>query len=317
MMRTAYPLLPFALPLPISSAARRIAQQFSQGQLTKERAEQVMLNTLAVCVVNDYLQMMEIPTDLQAGDIYNPVMRVCTNIADLVLPGVGRLECRPVRTDEQVCSIPPETWEERVGYVVVEVDESLQEAKLLGFVRHVATEELSLSQLQPPEALIEHLGQLRQPTVNLGQWFAGMFDAGWETLESLWNQPEFRPAYAFRSGETVEENPSKQQAVTRRAKLINLGIQIANQPVILLVEISPQANEQTNIRLQVHSAGNEIYLPQGVHLTILDESGAVFLEAQSRSADNYIQLQFRGELKERFSVKVALDEASVTQNFVI
>ncbi|MBW4671454.1 MAG: DUF1822 family protein [Cyanomargarita calcarea GSE-NOS-MK-12-04C] len=317
MMRTAYPLLPFALPLPISSAARRIAQQFSQGQLTKERAEQVMLNTLAVCVVNDYLQMMEIPTDLQAGDIYNPVMRVCTNIADLVLPGVGRLECRPVRSDEQVCSIPPETWEERVGYVVVEVDESLQEAKLLGFVRHASTEELSLSQLQPPEALIEHLGQLRQPTVNLGQWFAGMFDAGWETLESLWNQPEFRPAYAFRSGETVEENPSKQQAVTRRAKLINLGIQIANQPVILLVEISPQANEQTNIRLQVHSAGNEIYLPQGVHLTILDESGAVFLEAQSRSADNYIQLQFRGELKERFSVKVALDEASVTQNFVI
>ncbi len=314
MMRTAYPLLPFALPLPISSASRRIALSFSQGQLTKERAEQVMLNTLAVCVVNDYLQMMEIHTDLEASDIYNPVMRVCTNIADLVLPGVGRLECRPVRTHEQVCLIPPETWEERVGYVVVEVDESQQEAKLLGFVRHAATEELSLSQLQAPEALIEHLAQLRQPTVNLGQWFAGMFDAGWQTLESFWNQPEFRPAYAFRSGETVEENP---QQLTRRAKLINLGIQIANQAVILLVEISPQANEQTNIRLQVHSAGNEIYLPQGVQLTILDESGAVFLEAESRSADNYIQLQFRGELKERFSVKVALDEASVTQNFVI
>ena len=314
MMRTAYPLLPFALPLPISSAARRIALSFAQGQLTKERAEQVMLNTLAVCVVNDYLQMMEIPTDLEASDIYNPVMRVCTNTGDLVLPGVGRLECRPVRTDEQVCSIPPETWEERVGYIVVEVDESLQEAKLLGFVRHVATEELSLSQLQPPEGLIEHLGQLRQPTVNLGQWFGGMFDAGWQTLESLWNQPEFRPAYAFRSGETVEENPGQ---LTRGAKLINLGIQIANQPVILLVEISPQAKEQTNIRLQVHSAGNEIYLPQGVQLTILDESGAVFLEAESRSADNYIQLQFKGELKERFSVKVALDEVSVTQNFVI
>ena len=50
---------------------------------------------------------------------------------------------------------------------------------------------------------------------------------------------------------------------------------------------------------------------------MLDESGAIFLEAKARRADNYIQLQFSGSVGERFSVKVALGEVSMTENFVI
>lgn len=321
MTPTTYELDGFALTLPITQAACRTAQRFASEQPTPEKAEQVRLNTLCVWVVNDYLEMMDIPTNLTASDAWNPVIRLFADVADLELPGVGRLECRPVGLSEQMCYIPPETWQERVGYVVVQVDESLQEAKLLGFVRNFATEELPLSQLQPLEDLIEYLGQLRQTPrtlVNLSQWLAGVFDAGWQTVESLWNQPEFRSSYAFRGGDIVEQTDINQtQTLTRRAKLIDLGIQIANQPVILIVEIRPKADQQTGIRLQLYSAGNQIYLIPGVKLTVLDESGAVFLETQARSADNYLQLQFRGEPGERFSVKVALNDASVTENFVI
>ncbi|MEA5626049.1 DUF1822 family protein [Nostoc sp. UHCC 0251] len=322
MNNSTYQLDNFALTLPISQSARITAQQFATQQPNSEKAEQVRLNTLAVWVVNDYLEMMDIPTDLQASDSWNPIMRLCGDVADLELPSIGRLECRPVREHQGICSIPPETWEERVGYLVVQFDELLQEAKLLGFIPSVTTETLPLAQLQPLEAFIDHLGQLRQSSVSslvdLSQWFAGIFEAGWQTIESLWNVPELRPAYAFRSTETLDLNALNQpEPITKRAKLIDLGIQILNQPVILIVEISPEKDQQTSIHLQLHATGNQFYLPPGVHLTVLDSSGTVFLNAQSRRLDNYIQLQFRGEPTEQFSVRIALDNTSITEHFRI
>jgi Protein of unknown function (DUF1822) len=316
MTRATYELEDFSLTLPIAQIARQIAQQFAKGQPTTEKAEQVKLNTLSVLIVNDYLQMMGIPTNVSASDSWNPVVRLCADVADLEVRGIGRLECRPVRMDEHICYVPPETWEERAGYVFVQFDESLAEAKLLGFVRHVTTEELPLNQLQPPEALIEHLAQLQQ-LVKLSQWVTGIFETGWQTLESLWNQLELTQAYAFRGSESLEASISNETEFIRRAKLIDLGIQIANQPVMLIVELSPQTNEQTSIRLQLHPASNQVYLPAEVKLTVLDDTGAVFLEAQARSADNYIQLQLRGEPGEKFSVRVALNDTGVTEHFVI
>ncbi|MDZ8186611.1 MAG: DUF1822 family protein [Nostoc sp. ChiSLP02] len=322
MNNSTYQLEDFTLTLPISKTARRIAQQFASEQPSSQKAEQVRLNTLAVWVVNDYLEMMDIPTNLPASDSWNPVMRLCTDVADLEVPSIGRLECRPVRKHQHTCSIPPETWEERVGYLVVEFDESLEEAKLLGFVPSVATETLPLRQLQPLEAFIDHIAQLRESLltslVNLSQWFAGIFETGWQSVESLWNLPELRPAYAFRSPETAELNTlDRPESFTKRAKLIDLGIQILNQPVMLIVEISPEKNGQTSVLLQLHATGSQIYLPPGVHLTVLDSSGEVFLDAQSRRSDNYVQLQFRGEAKEEFSVRVALNGTSITEHFRI
>jgi hypothetical protein len=321
MTNTTNKLDDFAIILPISQTARTTAQQFASNQPNSRKAEQVRLNTLAVLVVNDYLQMMEVPTSLPASDSWNPIMQLCTDVADLEIPSVGRLECRPVQLHEQVCYIPPETWEERIGYVIVQVDETNSEAKLLGFIRKVSTETLALNQLQPIEALIDRLEQLKtspvDALVNLSQWLLGQCEAGWQTIEDLWNSLEARPAYAFRSSVSTPDAANQLQAVTRRAKLVDLGIQIANQPVILIVEIAPEVNGQTSVRLQLHSTGNQIYLPTGVELKVLDTTGAVFLEAQARSADNYLQLQFRGELEEQFSVQVSLDSMSITENFVI
>lgn len=312
----------FAITLPISQAARTTAQQFANQQPNSQKAEQVRLNTLAVSVVNDYLQMMEIPTNLTTSDSWNPIMQLCADVADLEISSVGRLECRPLKFHEQVCSIPPETWEERIGYVIVEVDETYTEAKLLGFTKKVATETLSLNQLQPIEALIDRLEQLQtspvDALVNLSQWFVGKFETGWQTVEALWNSLEAKPAYGFRSlVSTPDKISDQQEAVTRRAKLIDLGIKIVDQPVMLIVEIAPEANGQTSVRLQLHSTGNQIYLPPGVQLKVLDTTKALFLEAQARSADNYLQLQFRGETQEEFSVQVAFNDMSITENFVI
>jgi hypothetical protein len=104
-----------------------------------------------------------------------------------------------------------------------------------------------------------------------------------------------------------------------RAKLINLGMQFAELQVALLVELVPQddaSNPRTRIRLQVHPT-DQPYLPPNLRLLVLDESGATFLDTQSRSLDNVIQLQFFGKPRERFTVHVALGDACVVEKFEI
>jgi hypothetical protein len=210
----------FALPWPVVEDARRWAQQFAQQQLSPNKAEQVRLNTLAVWVVHQFLETMGIATHLQASDSWNPVAQMTADIADLELPNLGRLECRPVKPHAQSCIFPPEAWSDRIGYVVVEIDQAERQARLLGFTptlnrnapmpspdpfrfRFVAAEsspasdldipiaELPLTQLRSPEDLLTHLYMLKsQPhpvklRVNLGEWLQGVVAAGWETVESV------------------------------------------------------------------------------------------------------------------------------------
>ncbi len=319
----------FALPLPITQTARHTAHRFASLQPTPQKAEQVRLNTLAVCVVNDYLQMMGIPTDISVSDSWNPIVRMCADVADLEVTGVGRLECRPVRKHQQSCYIPPEVWSERIGYIVVEIDESSAEASLLGFSQTADIEELPLNQLQPAEDLIDRLNQPSQPLaavtaaavqtarVNLSQWLTDVFETGWQTIETLLSPTEPDLAFSFRSADsTLLIEPDQPDVSVGRAKLIDLGVHSAS-PVALVVQVIPESDQRRDIIVQVHPTSSQPYLPPLLQLAVLDESGLVFLEAQARSADNYIQLQFSGLPGEQFSVEVTLGETSIMEEFVV
>jgi hypothetical protein len=320
----------FALPLPITQVARTTAQSFAQQQPTPEKAEQVWLNTLAVCVVDDYLQMLAIQANRFASDSWNPVVRLGADVADLEITGIGRLECRPIKASEQICQIPPEVWEERIGYVVVQIDEAFQEATFLGFVESVQQETLRIDELRSPEALIDRLHAQSQPMitssatpeqlrVNLSQWLHNTVDAGWQTLESLFSTTEPDLAFSFRGANTLLLAPSLEKSENRviRAKLIDLRVQLVGYPIALVVELHAESNESRTIVLQVHPAGNQRYLPPSLKFNVLDETGLIFLEAEARSTDDYIQLEFSGFLGELFSAEITLGEARFLEDFVI
>jgi hypothetical protein len=315
-----------ALPLPITQAAHKIARQFSQQQPTQEKAQQVRWNTLAVCAVNDYLQMMGIPTNLTTSDSWNPFVRLLGNVADLEVIGLGRLECRAIKANEQTCYVPPEVWEDRIGYVVVRLDEMLGEANVLGFTKQAAIEHLHISQLQPLENLLSYLSQLSiaksvpsdTTLVKLSQWLHNVSEASWQTVESLFSSAGSGMALSFRRVEGFGNNDSDQmEDRLRRAKLIDLGMQLSGHSVALVVELRPESHQKTGILLQVHPTESQMYLPPLLQLIVLDESGEIFLEAKSRHVDNYIQLQFSGTAGEKFSVKVALGDVSFIENFAI
>jgi Protein of unknown function (DUF1822) len=299
--------LEFALPLPIPQSALSLADRFA-AQQPSPRAEQVRLNTLAVCVVENYLQLMGIATDRLASDSWNSVMQLSANTADLMVTNVGRLECRPLLPTAQTCSIPPEVWGDRIGYVAVQIDKAQQQSYLLGFVATVSVEELPISQLQPIESLLDHLDRLLYPAAeaarltDLSQWLQGVVETGWQTIESLLNPLQLDPAFR-----------AVAQPLVGICRL--KAIALSDQAIALSIRVIPVGDE-TEILLQVYPL-NTPTLPPQLQLIVLDEAGRVFLSAQSRQADDYLQLQLSGSAGERFSIQMAIDHHRVTEEFVI
>lgn len=149
------------------------------------------------------------------------------------------------------------------------------------------------------------LNQIKQPeNVNLRQWFAGMVEAGWLAIEQLLDPQQVELAFGFRNAISIV-----------RAQKIDLGMQLARESVALVVILPPEADEEVGIVVQVHPLG-QTHLPQGVQLLVSDKSGNQ-LEARSREADNFIQLEFSAKDGESFSVTVILKEVRVTQEFII
>ncbi|MGC1528391.1 MAG: DUF1822 family protein [Phormidesmis sp.] len=247
------------ITLPITREFQQMAQRFAQMCPFAEKAEQIRHNTLAVCAVNAYLQLMEIPTAIAQADSWNPMMQMLSNVADLPLPGVGVLSCRVADVEADVCIIPPEAWSERIGYVAVAIDEAAHEATLIGFTPSAReSEQLTLAQFLPIEALVDRVhalqsaiaadspeaiaaGQSTNPSTltQIGRWIEGAIDTmsdGWQTVESLVNPVE--PNFAFRTADLAEPAMATDAS---RAKLVNLGLQLDEAVrVALVIHITEQ-----------------------------------------------------------------------------
>jgi hypothetical protein len=111
-------------------------------------------------------------------------------------------------------------------------------------------------------------------------------------------------------------DPSNPAAGVDRGRLIDLGMEVAGHPVALIIKIRRESSEEVGVFLRVCPTGGQTYLPPNLELIVLNESGEVFEQAQARSADNRIQLEFSVEVRDRFRVKIALGETSHTEEFV-
>lgn len=318
------------MTVPLGDKPHRLAQQFAAEQTSSQKGTKTYLNTLAIYAVHSYLKWLQIETDLSQGDSWHPGLRSLFDVADLVLPNLGKLECRPVLPGETRLALPPEVTTDRIGYVAVQFSDRLNQAQILGFIPAIdpasAPEQILLADLQPLDALLDCIPSVIEEKpglnankirVNLSHWLQNSFEAGWQTLEALFSTTVTSPALSVRNTDQLREiSPDNSEVDAIAGKLINLGMQLASHPVVLLVTLAPEA-EEIAVRLRVYPAGRQIYLPPSLQLIVVDESGVTCLEAEARSDDNWIQLEFSGEPGERFSVKVDLGDVSVTEDFVI
>lgn len=174
--------------VPISEDDRAQAQAFARQQLSSDKAQRVYRNTLAVLAVNTYLQWQQFSTDLSAGDSWSPMNLIYEDAADLMILGLGKVECRPILNLNAPLPIPAELWYDRIAYITVHLNQKGTEARLLGFLPpsepEDARREVPSSQLQSMDDLMDYFERLE-----LGQQVLEETIAESEQLQHRWSDP--------------------------------------------------------------------------------------------------------------------------------
>ncbi len=305
--------------VPVSSELHSLAEQFRLHHRNPEKAKQVYLNTLAVSAVNFYLRCMGVETNWSVSYNCNPVIQTMLDVADLEIIGLGKVECRPVLSDENLVHIPPEVWSDRIGYVAVQFDRALREATLLGFSKTALSGKIPINQLRSLEEFILQLNEIpekvKQP-IHLSQWLMNVVDVGWQTLESLLAQ-QSELAFRFRCAEhTLAQKEAESTLNVEKGRLLDLGQQSESKPIALVVELMFICEQEINICVKVFPVGGQKYLPEELELMVLDDLGTSVMQATARNTKS-IQLNFSSELGERFSIKVALGDVNFTEVFIV
>jgi hypothetical protein len=92
-------------------------------------------------------------------------------------------------------------------------------------------------------------------------------------------------------------DPGNPGAGVERAKALDLGTHPDSQAVALIAAFRPKTDGEVSIRLRVEPVEEgQIYLPPNLKLTVFDESGEAFIQAQSTSTDNFLQRGFSAQV---------------------
>lgn len=300
-------LLRFTVAL--SHEAHEIAKQSIRGINSRVKAKQVYANTLAVYAANHYFQCLGFNPDWQHSNSRNPFLIQLTNVADLEIKDVGKIECIPVLADAATdrpgqiseFQIPPESENERVGYMPVQINGDLTEATILGFSTQKSGG-IKLNELRDLEYAIKYLTDLEQPAIaRLRGWLEGLVDSAWEPLDRVLNQNQLRLRY---------------RGAINRCQPIDLETPTGTIASALVIDVkSTESAEKLDVLIQVYPTKHH-ELPDGIKLTISDSTETT-MTAISKSGDNWIQLNFTAIFDEEFTVKVGLGDAEIIRKFVV
>lgn len=334
------------VPLPISTAALAQADAFA---VRHPNAAKVRRNTLAVWVVNEYLGLMGISTELEKSDSWHPITRLVSDTADLIT-SQGTLECRAIdgtvdldgnTWNDRTCDVPAEVWDDRVGYVFVQLDEANQMAEILGFLPSVESESVALNQIQPFDDLFDHLyamnaesvadslkrsvqtiqDSIQKSTTRLTNWFQDQIDESWQAIENL----SLSPAYAFRT-----RRPAGQTTIVRRGKQLSFGdwtdadkvcqvsLVMAIRSPLLNTDVESSTTESVSmIELAIYPVLPATRLPKGLMVKIVDANNQPALPPETIVDEELLEIEFGGSIGELFSVVLQWSEFEVQENFVI
>jgi hypothetical protein len=101
--------------------------------------------------------------------------------------------------------------------------------------------------------------------------------------------------------------------------LIDFGIQANKESVGIVVKVSHDKNNfyDMKIMVELHPTNGQEYLPSSLHIMILDQEETAVMEAKAKNDNKRIVLEFNAAVGDNFSVKIALEDVSVIENFII
>lgn len=185
----------------------------------------------------------------------------------------------------------------------------------VSFIQWAALLANELFRQQLYQRRLQSIEMPRQTAINPLQWLQSSFETGWQSIEAFLNNNSDNLAYGFRQGQRLKE---VRQVSVEGVKLIDLGVQLGDRSVALLVGLTQENDEKVGIRVQLYPAGGQTYLPHKIQLALLSNSGDMLQESEARIQDNMIQLKrFTCPLGTNFKIRVTLDDFSITEDFQI
>lgn len=104
----------------------------------------------------------------------------------------------------------------------------------------------------------------------------------------------------------------------RRVKKLDLEIaEQQKKKIILECRLIQKSQKEVGLIFRVYCQNQRVCLPLGLELILLDEFQEILHQVRANRKDLYIQLRFSGVRVDRFSIKVAYRDSSVTENFII
>jgi hypothetical protein len=159
---------------------------------------------------------------------------------------------------------------------------------------------------------------------SLHQWFhvndikvmKALRSAGWQRYGEVFDKQE-AVALARRFKSNDQENRISW------VKRIDSEVQLADYPIALIIRLIREDSQTIWILPQLHPIvpiNREICLPEGLTLTVLNQSGEIFDQVQAGIASNFINLdeEFTDASEAKFIVRVTLEQREIVAiNFVI
>lgn len=151
---------------------------------------------------------------------------------------------------------------------------------------------------------------VNQLWVNTSQWLGGIFNDGWQSLESLLTENQLNFAPTLRSQQDI----LKSQEITA-SKVIN----IANYQIALVISCEEVEAEKLAVVIQLHSLTENSFLPANLELMLFDEDDNLVQESViSRQQDNIIQLRrFKVSEETKITIKIRLEDICAIENLIL
>lgn len=150
----------------------------------------------------------------------------------------------------------------------------------------------------------------------IGKGYPEVIEALTELLDTA-KEEETRWEAALSLGKIDPGNPL---GGIKKGKIIDLGIQLEGQKIVLIVAIMNQTEDRVGVWIQLKPANPSLKLPPYLKLKVISQ-GKTRLEAEARSdiegqgKDKCLQLRFTPPQGTNFQVQITVDRASFTEYF--
>jgi hypothetical protein len=142
---------------------------------------------------------------------------------------------------------------------------------------------------------------LPNPPINLGLCLQNQFA---EADKANWLIPEDIFGSAL---------PAFRKTAVKRAKQINLG---ANIRVALVIDLNESDNQEVSVIMRMYPIGTQTHLPDNLKFTVIPKSGEPD-EYLAKSHHPAFETEWFFKRGEQFSIKIQLNDVTVTEEFVI